>query len=74
MFNSKRIKPEDSWRGAIVDKSRNIPDGSNMYHYIKVELTEGQTKKFRVDKALWETLEVGDRLIKQPGNAAPTKQ
>ncbi|WP_329119774.1 DUF7489 domain-containing protein [Streptomyces sp. NBC_01465] len=74
MFNSRRIKAEDSWQGSIVDKSRNMPDGSNMYHYIHVELSDGHTKKFRIDKELWAALEIGDALVKHPGDPNPKKQ
>ncbi|MEV3860799.1 hypothetical protein AB0J38_41640 [Streptomyces sp. NPDC050095] len=74
MFSSKRIKPEDSWQGTVVDKSRNMPDGSNMYHYVKVELSDGHTKKFRVDKDLWTSVDVGDHLVKQPGEDRPAKR
>jgi hypothetical protein len=74
MFKSRRVKPEDSWQGSVVDKSRGMPDGSNMYHFVKVELADGGTKKIRVDKGLWASLAVGDRLVKERGEAEPRER
>ncbi|MEU6853505.1 hypothetical protein ABZ901_26725 [Actinacidiphila alni] len=75
MFKRKRVKAGDEWQGTVVDKSRGMLDGSNMYHFVKVELADGGgTRKFRVDKGLWASLDVGDRLVKRAGEAEPVKQ
>jgi hypothetical protein len=67
MFKSRKVAKNDSWTGTVVDKSRNMPDGSNMYHYIKVSLANGETRKFRIDRTLWNGLSVGDTVVKKSG-------
>lgn len=67
MFKSHKIAMEDAWQGTVVDKKRNMPDGSNMYHYVEIKLSDGKTKKFRISGDLWSTLEVGDSLLKEAG-------
>ncbi|CAM5274163.1 hypothetical protein SSPIM334S_07512 [Streptomyces spiroverticillatus] len=73
MFTSRKVHEKDAWSGAVVDKSRGMSDGSNMYHYVQVRLEDGTTKKVRVDGTLWESLTTGDRLVKEAGTAAPVK-
>ena len=68
MFNSHKIAPEDAWEGTILTKKRNMPDGSNMYHYIEVRLSDGKTKKFRIPERLWDGLAEGDSIVKVPGS------
>ena len=58
---------EDAWSGSVVKKSRGLLDGSNMYRRVTVRTDDGRTEKVRVDRALWKQLDVGDRLLKEPG-------
>jgi hypothetical protein len=44
-----------------------------MYHRITVTLSDGTSKQVRVRRALWRTLNPGDRLIKRPSETAPGK-
>ncbi|MEV0095798.1 hypothetical protein [Streptomyces sp. NPDC050738] len=72
MFKSRKAGRGESWDGVVVEKSRNMPDGSNMYHYVKLRLTDGETRKVRIDGTLWESLKEGDAVTKRPG-ADPAK-
>jgi hypothetical protein len=68
MFTSRKAGRDDSWEGTVTDKSRGMLDGSNMYHYVEVTRTDGESLKVRVDRRLWKSLAVGDRIVKQPGS------
>ena len=43
-------------------------DGANMYHFVKVRRADGQFVKARVDRGLWKSIAVGDRIVKEPGS------
>ncbi|MFJ2740710.1 hypothetical protein ACIO3O_13675 [Streptomyces sp. NPDC087440] len=73
MFKSRKTHEKDAWSGVVVDKSRGMTDGSSLYHYVKVRLADGSTKKVRIDGTLWESLDSGDRLVKEAGAPAPVK-
>ncbi|OIJ95180.1 DUF7489 domain-containing protein [Streptomyces monashensis] len=73
MFKSRKVHEEDAWDGIVIDKTRKAPDGSNLYHYVEVRLQDSTTKKARIDKVLWESLAIGDRLVKEAGTATPAK-
>jgi hypothetical protein len=57
----------DAWDGTVVRKSRGLMDGSSMYRRLKVQLSNGQTRKVRVSRALWDRVEVGDSVSKADG-------
>mgnify|MGYP001064016179 CR=1 FL=1 len=57
----------DAWTGVVVKKSRAMYDGANLYRKLEVQLDDGETRDVKVNRDLWKTLEVGDRLIKQAG-------
>lgn len=73
MFTSRKAGRDDSWEGVVVDKSRGMLDGSNMYHFVEVRITGGEARKVRVDRRLWKSIAVGDRIVKRPG-AEPAKE
>ncbi|MFK8908526.1 hypothetical protein [Streptomyces sp. YS-3] len=73
MFKSRKVHKEDVWDGVVIDKSQGMTDGSNLFHYVEVRLQDGTVKKVRVEKALWESLGAGDRLVKEAGTTAPVK-
>ncbi|MEU0781588.1 hypothetical protein ABZ341_08380 [Streptomyces sp. NPDC006173] len=68
MFRSRKPGPDDAWEGMVEDKSRGMLDGANMYHFVKVRRTDGQVTKVRVDRGLWKSIAVGDRIVKEPGS------
>ncbi len=73
MFSSRKVRAEDAWEGVVIDTTRRATDGSNLYHYVEVRRPDGKTRKFRIEKDLWETLSPGDRLVKEPGTSAPVR-
>ncbi|NEB73666.1 hypothetical protein G3I40_00160 [Streptomyces sp. SID14478] len=70
MFTSRKPKKNDAWEGVVEDTSRGMLDGANMYHFVQVRCADGQTRKVRVDRRLWKSLAVGDRIVKVPGSDA----
>ena len=64
---------DEAWEGVVTGKKRSSPDGQNMYHRLAVTLGDGTVKQVRVGRALWKSLEPGDRIVKRPGEKAPTK-
>ncbi|MGW7486379.1 DUF7489 domain-containing protein [Streptomyces sp. NPDC054786] len=72
MVKSLKAGRDDSWEGVVIDKSRGMLDGSNMYHFVEVRLADGESVKVRIGRQLWKSLAVGDRIVKQPG-ADPAK-
>ena len=57
----------DAWSGTVVKKTRALLDGSNLYRRLKLRLDDGTQIEVKVDRDLWKTVEVGDRLVKQDG-------
>lgn len=57
----------DAWNGVVVKKSRGLYDGANLYRRLEVKLEDGQVQKVKVNRDLWKQLEVGDRVVKEPG-------
>lgn len=72
MIKTHKVGRDDSWEGVVIDKSRGMLDGSNMYHFVEVRVADGEPMKVRISRRLWKSIEVGDRLVKQPG-ADPAK-
>ena len=58
---------DDAWSGTIVKKSRALLDGSNLYRRLKVQLDDGTQLDVKVNRDMWQQLQVGDRLVKQQG-------
>lgn len=67
MFRSRRPAADEVWEGVVVNKSRNMPDGSSMYYYVTVQFTDGHTKKIRIDRDLWESLSEDEGIVKVAG-------
>ncbi|MFI1510353.1 hypothetical protein [Streptomyces sp. NPDC020597] len=68
MFTSHKPGSDDAWEGVVEDKSRGTLDGANMYHFVKVRRGDGQLMKVRIERGLWKSIAVGDRIVKQPGS------
>ncbi|MGQ4598865.1 DUF7489 domain-containing protein [Nocardia sp. R6R-6] len=63
---------QQEWCGTVVEKSRGLLDGANLYRRLVVELEDGTTLKIRVGRALWNSLREGDSVTKHRG-ADPVK-
>lgn len=61
------MNQEDAWSGIVSKKSRELLDGSNLYRRVTIEMDDGRTEKIRVDRELWNEIEIGDRLVKDAG-------
>lgn len=72
MFRSRKPAADESWDAKVIAKSRRMPDGSFLYRYIEIELSDGATRKIRADKGLYDSVNVGDRISKSAGTP-PTK-
>jgi hypothetical protein len=57
----------DTWEGIVIKKSRGLLDGSNMYHRLRIRLTNGSVTKIRVSRDLWNSVTEGDRVTKAAG-------
>ncbi|MFD9609572.1 DUF7489 domain-containing protein [Streptomyces sp. NPDC004288] len=68
MMKSSKSGHDDAWEGVVVGKSRGMLDGSNMYHFVEVRLTDGDVTKVRIDRRLWKSIEIDDRIVKEPGS------
>ena len=67
MFKARKPAIDETWDGIVLAKSRGMPDGSFLYRYIEIELAEGTTRKIRVDRALYDALNIGDSITKRAG-------
>jgi hypothetical protein len=68
MFKSRQPAPDEAWEGVVLDKSRGLTDGSNLYRYLTVRLSTGETRKIRADRGLWDSVAEGDGIVKQAGS------
>lgn len=65
MFRRKPV--DEAWEGTVIDKSRGMLDGSNMYHFLTVQKIGAGVDRIRVKRSLWKAVSKGDALIKRPG-------
>lgn len=72
MFRSRKPANDEAWRAVVRAKSRAMPDGSFLYRYLTIDLDDGTTRKVRVDKSLWNSVNEGDKITKSAGSD-PTK-
>ena len=61
------MSDQAAWTGAVIRKSRGLLDGSNLYRRLTVRYDDGGEARIRVSRSLWKQIEVGDRLVKEPG-------
>ncbi|GAA3221633.1 hypothetical protein GCM10010468_46890 [Actinocorallia longicatena] len=62
------MRKNEAWEGVVTAKSRNMPDGSNLYHYVEIALPDGKARKIRVKGSLWDSLRPGDKVVKRTGS------
>ncbi|MEU6387956.1 hypothetical protein [Streptomyces sp. NPDC046939] len=68
MGTSHTPQRDEAWEGVVEDKSRGMLDGANMYHFVVVRRTDGESMRIRVERRLWKAVAVGDRLVKAAGS------
>jgi len=59
---------DDTWTATVVKKSRALLDGSSLYRRLTVRRDDGREETIRVSRELWKQIEVGARLVKEPGH------
>ncbi|MDE2462323.1 MAG: hypothetical protein KGO02_01220 [Alphaproteobacteria bacterium] len=67
-----RIRGEN-YAGVIADKSLNTDDDGTSSYRLILSLDDGRAKSVTVDKALWSSLAVGDKVVKRPGRFSPER-
>lgn len=72
VFGSRKPVKDEAWHAVVRTKSRGMPDGSFLYRYLTIDLADGTTRKIRVDKSLWNSVNEGDAIAKSAGSD-PTK-
>jgi hypothetical protein len=50
-----------------------MPDGSFLYRYLHIQLSDGTTRKIRVGRALYGAANIGDPIVKRSGRP-PARQ
>lgn len=73
MFSLRRNRRNEAWEGVVLDKSRGMTDGSNMYHHLRIKLPDGTSKRVRVGRDLWNSVQAGDSVIKTSGGEPAKK-
>ena len=73
IHHRKAMRRAEAWEGVVTDKKRASPDGQNMYHYVTVELSNGQRKEVQIRGKMWKSLSPGDKVIKSVGSYDPVK-
>ncbi|WP_194924942.1 DUF7489 domain-containing protein [Catenulispora pinisilvae] len=63
----RKSRRNEAWQGVVIGKKRGMVDGANMYFFLKVQLSDGTTKRVRVRRELWKSLREGDGVVKQAG-------
>ncbi len=57
----------DEWRGVVAGKRRALLDGSSLYRRLIIDVDGGGRIKVRVPRRLWDSLDVGDVVVKTAG-------
>jgi hypothetical protein len=73
MFITRRSAAKETWEGVVLEKSRGMTDGANLYRYLTVRMSTGRSRKVRVDRDLWDSVAQGDGIVKEAG-AKPAKK
>jgi hypothetical protein len=64
MFSRKSHQNDTTWEGVVVRKSRGLTDGSNYYRNLKIQLADGTSKRVRVTRIMWNSVQTGDTVVK----------
>jgi hypothetical protein len=70
MFFKRGFGQDDAREGTVGGTRRISPDGQNVYHRVTVTFADGAVRDIPVRRALWKTMDLGDRLVKQAGQRA----
>lgn len=72
----KNMKKQ-AYQGVVTAKDEGEIEGSDdstaTYYVLDVKTDDGEQKKVRVGKKIWDQFNVGDRIVKESGKFNPTK-
>jgi hypothetical protein len=65
----------DSYSAVVAEKLVQRSDDSETpdRYVLKLRTSEGDTRQVAIGRRLWESCEIGDQLVKQPGKWLPQK-
>lgn len=76
MFGIGKWKTEE-WEGEVVDKKELTTTDNEGYdltfYYLFVKLSDGKVERKRYDDKTWALFNVGDKIVKRPGEKKPVK-
>jgi len=67
-----------AWQGIVTVKDTSEIEGSDaggssISYYVVVTLDNGEQKRVRLGKKIWDEFDIGDKVIKEAGKYNPTK-
>ena len=70
LYNEEKWR-EQSWEGVVISKYEDV-DGEGT-SYVVIELCHNQTVQTNsdLDKETWQSIEIGNYIIKKSGRVAP---
>lgn len=67
----------DAYRGVVADKGSQEVSGANdstaTSYFLTVALEDGNHKRVRVGKKIWEQFAIGDSIVKEAGKYNPAR-
>lgn len=75
MFGIGKWKTEE-WQGEVIDKSAEETAGDDYEYttyYLQIKMLDGQVVRKSYDHKFWSQFEIGDQIVKRPGEKKPTK-
>ena len=71
---SSKKKQQSSWHGVLEKKIyKENNDSANVYYTLRFRSYDGKKIDLQVSEAIYNSFELGDRVIKKPGEAYPEK-
>ena len=67
-----------AWQGIVTVKDTSEIEGSDaggssISYYVVVTLDNGEQKRVRLGKKIWDEFDIGDKVVKEAGKYNPTK-
>ena len=67
-----------AWQGIVTVKDTSEIEGSDaggssISYYVVITLDNGEQKRVRLGKKIWDEFDIGDKVVKEAGKYNPTK-
>ena len=67
-----------AWQGIVTVKDTSEIEGSDaggssISYYVVITLDNGEQKRVRLSKKIWDEFDIGDKVVKEAGKYNPTK-